>query len=396
MKKILSITTIRSDYDLLSPLYKKLNSDKDIDLKLLVSGAHLSTTYGYSIKSIQNDGFDILCKIETLIDSDSKRSRLKTASILLQNSIDIVAQYNPDLIIYAGDREDVIIGALLGGYLDIPTVHFYGGDHVQDLHIDNPIRHATSKLSTVHMVSTEEHRKRLLKIGESDNRIHVIGSISLDKFNQHQEISKDKIRREFNIKSGFKNYALVIFHPVSTEQKKAYEYFENILKVLEDNNINAFVGYPNTDPGNKGIINIIKNYQSNVNFVFYKNLKRNIFLSIYKNADFLIGNSSSGILEAASIPIPVINVGLRQKGRTAPQNVIFCKSDKNSINTAIKKISSDSFKNRIKDIKNPYGDGNSAQKAYDILKQKDFNDLFYKVEDPLEININNEIGDLNE
>ncbi len=396
MKKILALTTIRSDYDLLSPLYKKLNSDRNIDLKLLVSGAHLSTTYGSSIKSIQNDGFDILCKIETLIDSDSKQSRLKTASILLQNSIDIVAQYNPDLIIYAGDREDVIMGALLGGYLEIPTVHFYGGDHVQDLHIDNPIRHATSKLSTVHMVSTEEHKRRLLKIGESDKRIHVIGSISLDKFHQHQEVSKDQIRQQFNIKSGFENYALVIFHPVSTEQTNASEYFKNILQVLEDNNINAFVSYPNTDPGNKDIINVIKNFENKTNFRFYKNLNRDKFLSLYKRANFLIGNSSSGILEAATVPIPVINVGLRQKGRTAAQNVVFCESDKESINKAIKKISKDTFKNIIKDIKNPFGDGNSAQKAYNVLKHNDFKKLLYKVEDPLEININNGIGDSDE
>src|SRR5690554_5565085 len=158
MKKVLGITTIRSDYDLLSPLYKKMEEDSDIELKLLVAGGHLSSTYGESINLIKEDGFKILCEIETLIDSNSKKSRLKTASILLQNSIDIVAQYNPDVIIYAGDREDVIVGALLGGYLEIPTIHFYGGDHVKDLHIDNPIRHATSKLSTVHMVSNEEHK----------------------------------------------------------------------------------------------------------------------------------------------------------------------------------------------------------------------------------------------
>ena len=138
-----------------------------MSLKLLVCGAHLSETYGYSVKLIEEDGMDILLKIESLIDSSSKTSRIKTASILLQNSIDIVAQYNPDLIIYAGDREEVLVGGMLGGYLKIPTAHFFGGDHVKDGHIDNQIRHSTAKLSSVHFVSIEEHKQRLIKTGRS-------------------------------------------------------------------------------------------------------------------------------------------------------------------------------------------------------------------------------------
>lgn len=392
MKKILGLTTIRSDYDLLSPLYKKLNKDKDIEVKLLVAGAHLSKSYGESVKNIQNDGFDILCKLETLIDSDSKRSRLKSASILLQNSIDIVAQYNPDLIIYAGDREDVILGGLLGGYLEIPTIHFYGGDHSKDGYIDNSVRHATSKLSTIHMVSSSIHKERLLKIGEAEERIYEIGSIALDNFKNHKSLSKKEIFSRFPNECFFNDFALVIFHPISEERSVIYNHFENILKALEEQNIPAFVSYPNIDPGNKKIIEVINKYREKNEFIFYKNLERNLFLSIYKNAKLLIGNSSSGILEASSVPIPVVNVGLRQRGRYAPENVIFCDAEIKSIRQAVKKALSSSFLSKIRNMNNPYGDGNSAEKAFGIIKNNTFNELIYKREDPLEMEIKKERG----
>ena len=290
MKKIIGITSIRSDYDLMSGLYKRLMDDKEIELRLLVSGAHLSKTYGYSVELIEKDGLPILAKLETLIDSDSMQSRLKTASLLLQNSIDIVAQYNPDLIMYVGDREDVLIGAMLGAYLEIPTAHFSGGDHVKDGHVDNPVRHATSKLSTIHFVSLEEHKNRLLRMGEPAERIYRIGNMALDAFNSHLPISNNNIRSRFGIDNDFDEYALVIFHPVSSEKEKANIYFSNILKCLKELNINAFVSYPNTDPYNKSIIEVIEKNKADNNYVFYKNLDRDLFLSIYKNCQFIIGN----------------------------------------------------------------------------------------------------------
>ena len=170
-KRVLGISGIRSDYDLMSGLYRRLAVDPELDFRLLVGGAHLSKTYGYSLDLIRADGIPVLATIENLIDSDSISSRLKSASIMLQTAVDVVAQWRPDLILYAGDREEVWIGALLGNYLEIPTVHFYGGDHTDSWHIDNPVRHAASKLSTFHVVPTDEHRRRLIALGEPDSRI---------------------------------------------------------------------------------------------------------------------------------------------------------------------------------------------------------------------------------
>lgn len=382
MKKILAITGIRSDYDLMSNFYKKLKDDPNIDLKLLVSGAHLSETYGYSVKLIEEDGIDILLKIESLIDSGSKSSRIKTASILLQNSIDIVAQYNPDLIIYAGDREEVLVGGMLGGYLKIPTIHFFGGDHVKDGHIDNQIRHATAKLSSIHFVSIEEHKERLINMGESSERIFVIGSPALDKFITEEKVEIQEVYRSLGV-SNFDKYALVIYHSLNDDDNFE-KGFENILLALKKLGISAFVSYPNTDPGNKKIIKIIEKYSSDKNFCFYKNLDRNTFVNIYRNAYIQIGNSSCGVVEAASIPLPVVNVGIRQRGRKPQGNVIFVEDDYASIEKGISKITSEEFSNKIKDIKNIYGDGYSAQKAYEVIKSIEFNKFLDKKEDPID------------
>ena len=210
--KILALTSIRSEYDLMSPLFFKLNNDPDIQLKLLVGGAHNSTSFGYTCKNIKDDGFDILLEVESLLDTNSNSGRLKSASILLISSIDIVKSFAPDLIVYAGDREEVMIGALLGGYLGIPTLHLYGGDHAADGHIDNPIRHAVSKLSTCHFVSTQEHKQRLLQLKEPESRIFTIGSIALDKFRLID--AKSNIINEVASKAIKRPAAIFIYHPI--------------------------------------------------------------------------------------------------------------------------------------------------------------------------------------
>jgi UDP-N-acetylglucosamine 2-epimerase (non-hydrolysing)/GDP/UDP-N,N'-diacetylbacillosamine 2-epimerase (hydrolysing) len=388
--KILTITGNRSDYDLISPLLKYLHADPEITLKLLVSGSHLSKMYGYSVAAIREDGFDILCEIESLIASDSKQSRLKSMSLLLQGSIDLVSNFNPDLIIYVGDREEVMVGALLGCYLEKTTLHFWSGDHATDGNTDNAIRHAASKLSSIHMVSLPEHGNRLMSLGEKKNRIFYIGSIALDNFKQHVPLSIGKIKEKLNVKKEFDEFALVIFHPLPSEREEYFESFTRLLEALVSCNISAFINAPNSDPGNHAGLDAINQYRKHSNFLFTKNLPRDLFLSIYKNAKFIIGNSSSGIVESASIPIPAINVGGRQKGRFSAQNVIFCDTGLADIKSAIEKACSKEFLASIREIKNPYGDGKSAEKAYQIIKNLDLKKFIYKTEDPLKImeNIN--------
>lgn len=384
-QKILAITGARSEYGLMSPLFELLRADAATELKLLVTGSHLSPLYGHSVKQIEKDGFDILLRIESLLDSDSRASRIKTASIFLQGAIDTVASYNPDLILFAGDREEVMMGALIGGYLGIPTLHFYGGDHVQDSHIDNPIRHATSKLSSGHMVTLEQHRQRLIRMGEAPERIHVVGNIALDRFVSHQPDSPEAIRKTMQVADDFTPHALMIFHPVGEEEHVADAHYEHILQSLLARGIKTYAGYPNSDPGNRRIIAMIEKYRDHPNFHFYRNLDTHTFLSIYKTARFIIGNSSSGVIESASVPIPAINVGIRQTNRVAAENVIFCKAEPDAILAAIDRVTSERFLQQIASIRNPYGDGDSAQKAFAIIKRTDWHSMLAKNEDALSV-----------
>lgn len=385
MRRILAITTIRSDYDLMSSLYRKLHEDADVAFRVLVGGAHLSANYGRSVELIHRDKLEILAEIESLIDGDSARSRLKTASVFLQSAIDVVSNWNPNLLIFAGDREDVLIGGLLGTYLRIPTVHFFGGDHESDGHADTAVRHATSKLATAHVVSIEEHRRRLISMGEESGRIFVSGSIALDKFRLTKTLSKEEVMARAPRGKALEGYALLIYHPVDSEDRAAGQQFQTLLMALRDSDIPVIGSYPNTDPGNSQIIEIIGRHTMDQKCWFFKNLDREEFLSVYKHASFIIGNSSSGILEAASIPLPAINVGLRQRGRLAGANVIFCDSDYESIRDAIATAQASDFRVSIARMKNIYGDGQSTEKAYQYLKETDFQSMLAKTQDPLRL-----------
>lgn len=380
--KILALTSIRSEYDLLSSLFFKLEQDVNIDFRLLVGGAHNSESFGLTINEIRNDGFNILLNIESLLDSDSKSSRLKSASILLISAIDVVREFNPDLIIYAGDREDVIVGALLGSYLSIPTLHFFGGDHSADGHVDNPIRHSVSKLSTFHFVSTDEHERRLKALGEPSSRIYNIGSVALDKF-LHIESNPD-IGKVVSGKKIQRPLAIFIFHPVEQEISRSYEIVHDSVEALINAGYHVFVGKPNSDHGNSNIRRAIEDLENKSQHISsYGNLSRELFVQLFKASDVIVGNSSAGLLEAASIPIPCINVGERQKGRYCADNVIFVEPNKHAIEDAIQKVKSPTFVKMVEEITNPYGCGNASDEAYRLIKTIDFKASVLKKEDPL-------------
>jgi UDP-hydrolysing UDP-N-acetyl-D-glucosamine 2-epimerase len=385
MKKILAISGIRSDYDLMSALYRRLVADPEIDFRLMVGGAHLSKTFGYSVDLIRADGIPILLEIESLIDADTASARLKSASVMLQNSIDVVAKWKPDLILYAGDREEVWIGALLGIYLGIPTIHFYGGDHTDSWHPDNAIRHAVSKLSALHVVTIEEHRARLRAMGEPDWRIRVLGSLALDNFlASAAPLDSVQIGERDELSEGMGDRALVLFHPDPSESDVAGDICRNILLELKAAGLGAFVGFPNTDPANRDVIAAFAEFKDEPRFFFYRNLERTRFISLYKQSRFIIGNSSSGIMEAASIPIPAINVGLRQRGRYAGRNVIFVDTDRQSLREAIAAALDPVFRKSIAGMPNPYGDGHSCDRAYNLIVNTNFSKLSHKTEDPLD------------
>ena len=385
MRKILALTSIRSEYDLMSRVYQVLSADADVDLRLLVSGAHLSPAHGNTVEHIRRDGMRILAEVETLISADSASSRLKTASGLLGGSIDIVRQFEPDVIVFAGDREDVLVGGMLGGFLGIPTAHFFGGDHASDGHIDNPVRHATSKLASTHFVSIPEHRERLLRIGESSHRVFVIGSVALDKFVAEPLLTREEVLETMDAKPHARTapLALLIFHPIDDERDVAGDYVANTAAALIEQGYHVCLGASNTDPGNYALTQSLDRLARLDEVTFYRNVSRTCFINLFRHSGLIAGNSSAGILEAATLRLPAINVGLRQRGRLCGSNVVFTGGALDEIRSAIATVRSPDFTRMLESLRNPYGDGHSADAAAELLKTLPFAQLLRKAEDPL-------------
>lgn len=387
-RKILAFTSNRSEYDLMSYLYKRLAADRGLDFRVLVSGAHLSPTFGETVRTVERDGLRVLDRIETLLDSDADAGRIKSASILLQNAIQSVTRFAPDLILYAGDREDVIIAALIGGYLRIPTAHFFAGDQDLDGLIDNPVRHAASRLSTFKFVSLEEHRRRLLALGENPARIFLTGSPALDKFREERRLSRAALfRRIAPGRPALPRHALVLFHPLMGQEDKSLRELRACLETLKSEGIPAVVNTPNIDAGARRMLALMKEFSGHEGFRFVNGLDRECFVNVYRGALFQLGNSSSGILEAASIPLAAINVGDRNAGRAHQRNVIFSRGDAASLRRSIARALSPAFQRaNVRGLRNQYGDGRSSEKAYRILKRlrlEGFEE--FRREDPLRV-----------
>ena len=379
--KILAITGARSEFDLLSTLYDKLHKDDFFDFKIVVTGAHLSETFGKTVSNIEAKEYPIADRIYNLIDTDEKIGRL----ISLGNQIPAFAQtFNrekPDLIIVPGDREEAISVSMTGAYMDIPVVHFFGGDIAKDGNIDNSARYATSKFAHLHFVTLEEHKQTLLKLGEEESRIFVVGNPAIDNIISTPNISRKELSKNIGFDIEKDDYLVLIKHPIITEFKEQKQQMETILDAVVESDIKCLINYPNSDAGNREIINVIDSYVSKHDKLFtFKNLDRLNYINLLRNASSLIGNSSSGLLEAPSFNLPAINIGSRQRGRISAENVIFIDHNKKNIVEAIDKVRNDTnFIEMVNKCVSPYGNGNTTEKVIKVLKNLIIdNEFIYK------------------
>ncbi|TAM45943.1 MAG: UDP-N-acetylglucosamine 2-epimerase (hydrolyzing) [Gammaproteobacteria bacterium] len=380
--RVLAFTGIRSDYDIMSGVYRALHADDGVTFGLIVAGAHLSPTFGMSVRHIEADGLPIIGRIESLLDSNTPSSRIKSAAILLQGCLPFIESFAPDLLIYAGDREDVMVGALSGAYLGIPTAHFFGGDHATDGNVDNPVRHAASKLSTFHFVSHEQHARRLQRMGEDPRRIRIVGNPAIDRFVHTPHMDRATLLRSLG-RPDWSEYAVVIYHPILGEEANAKRYFMELLEALEITGVRAFINSPNSDAGSRDILSAIEGLQNRENFAAFRNLPNDVFVNLMRHAALLVGNSSAGLLEAPSIPLGVVNVGARQRGRIAAANVIFVDQGAKAIAQAIQEVRSAGFQKMLREVRSPYGNGNVVQLVVEKLKALPLAEFRFKTEDPL-------------
>jgi GDP/UDP-N,N'-diacetylbacillosamine 2-epimerase (hydrolysing) len=369
-RKIIAVTGARSDYDLLFKVYEKLNADDRFDFSIIITGPNLSDTFGYTAKNIENDNFRIAGKIFNLVDSNQKVGRAVSVGYQIPSLAHIFLQEQPDIVLVAGDREEAITVTLTCAYMDIAVAHFFGGDIAKDGNIDNSVRYAASKFAHIHFPSLPEHRNTLLKLGEDDWRIFVVGNPALDRLLSVENLSPADTFARITDNKNIADYCVLIQHSIITQVEEQAAHIRITLESVLKTGLHCFINYPNSDAGNNAIILAYQEYVQKYpdKFTLFKNLDRTTYVNLLKNALFLIGNSSSGLVEVGSLGLPAINVGERQRGRLHGDNVIFVDNDEQQILKAIDTVLHDKpFRDKVAQKINPYGDGNSSQKVIDVL-----------------------------
>lgn len=376
-RKIIAVTGARSEYDLLYSVYEELHTNPAFDFSLIVTGSHLSENYGFTADYIEKDNFKIVGRVFNLIDSDQKIGRIVSLGLQIPSIANILYQEKPDIVMVAGDREESISVTMTCAFLDIPVAHFFGGDIAKDGNIDNSTRYAASKFAHIHFPTLEEHKKTLLKLGEDEFRINVVGNPALDRIRSIPPFTKAQIMENLNVaEKNITQFCVLIQHSIITQVELQSQHIRTTLDAVLESNIHCFINFPNSDAGSAEIINAYKEYSAKYpeNFTLFQNLDRTNYINLMREASFLIGNSSSGIVEVASLGLSAINVGDRQRGRLHGENVIFVDNDKKEIKDAIyKALNDEEFKAKVAKKVNPYGDGHSAKKIVEILTSVDLN-----------------------
>ena len=370
MKKISVVTGARAEYGLLKPLIKSLNDDSHFDLQLMVTAMHLSPEYGMTVNEIINDGFPVVKKIECLNDADSAVGVSKSIAVALSSFALAFEEIKPELIIILGDRTEMLAVAIAASIANIPISHIHGGETTEGAY-DEGIRHAITKMSYWHFTSCDKYQKRVIQLGENPKRVFNVGAIGLDSIKNTKLLSRTDIEKQINF-SLKGQVILVTYHPVTLENSSAEKQFSAILNALESfDQINIIFTHANSDRDGKVINSMIKQFvAANPNTSCeFKSLGQLLYLSSLKYVDAVVGNSSSGIIEAPYFNTPTINIGDRQKGRIAPKSVINCAPNADAIKKALKEAFSDKFKKEIQSQKQLYGSGETTQKIVSELKK---------------------------
>ncbi len=364
MKKILVVTGSRGEYGYIRPLLKYCFSKKSlIDCDVLVTNMHLLDKHGFSLQEFINDNIPVRYKIENTLESNTGISMLKSLFIFGLSLTDILRNEKYDLILLAGDRGEQLISAISGFHLNIPVYHIQAGE--RSGHVDGMSRHAIARFAHVHLAANDDAKERLLKFGEEAFRIHNIGAPQIDELCQLDETLDMSILFEMGIKEN-EEYILFVYHPVSEDHLDNQTGCKNAIKAILEMNKKTIIIYPNSDAGSYSIINYIEKVHS-TNIKRFRNLERSKYLHLLKNCQFIIGNSSSGIIEAPFYKIPCINIGRRQQGRFRGLNVVDTDSSLHNIRLAIEKIMSVQFKKTLEFAKSPYGEGDSTKQLIELI-----------------------------
>lgn len=364
MKKIMILTGSRGEWGYIRPLLKLIDSRDDVEYRLVITNMHLLPAYGNSYKEIESDGFKIHYKIHMYLEGDSHYTMAKSLGICLTSLPDIIENERPDWLLLAGDRGEQLMGAIAAGYTYTPVAHIQAGEVSGN--IDGMARHSIGKLVHMHFASNEDAKNRLIKLGEEAFRVHNVGAPQLDELVSAKYTEIDELEQKLiiNLSDGF---ILAVMHPVTEESSMAGEQAELFIKTLNKFDLPKVLIMPNNDTGSSEIRKAINKYKSGKYHIF-ANLKREDYLGLLKNCKCIVGNSSSGLLEAPTFRTPAVNIGNRQYMRYRGNNVIDVRWDEKEIIDAINKAISKEFKEfLINNVDNPYGDGHSSERILGLL-----------------------------
>ena len=377
-KKICIFTTSRADYGLLRTFIKKISHNLKFNSYVIATGSHLEKKNNYTYKEIEQDGIKIFAKINLSIKNDTAKCISKSIAIGLVSFNKVLEKINPDLIIILGDRFEILPICYSALFLNIPIAHFNGGESTEGS-TDELIRHSVTKLSHLHFPANKIYSNRIINMGESPNRVFNVGGTSIDNIKNTKLLSKKYLEKFLNFRFKEKNF-LITYHPATLNPTKSLWELKNLLKVLlKYKKYGLIFTGTNIDIKSNKIKKMIINFiKKNKNSIFIESMGSTRYISSMRLCDIIIGNSSSGILEAPFFKKPVVNIGDRQKGRLKAKNIISCDGSLKSINKSLEKCLNSKFIESIKKFKNPYGNGNASIKAINIIEKINFNKILEK------------------
>ena len=374
MKKIVFLTGTRADFGKIKSLISILDNDPEFEVFVFVTGMHLQAVYGLTLIEIERCDFK---NVHTFENSTHETTMDLTLAKTIEGLSSYCKKVNPDLIVVHGDRVETLAGAIVGSLNNILVAHIEGGELSGT--VDELIRHSVSKLSHIHFVSNDDAARRLKQMGEIESSIHTIGSPDIDVMFSDDLPNIEDVKKYYEIP--FENFAIVMFHPVTTEATAMKAYVQNFVAALQVDIHNYIVIYPNNDLGSQCIIDEYQKLKGNARFRIIPSLRFEYFLTLLKNAQFIIGNSSAGIREAPYYGIPIINIGTRQQNRVLNSDIINVDYDTNTIKQALESVVS----HKVSADTAHFGSGNSAQlfvktlqmsSFWEINHQKQFKDNF--------------------
>jgi UDP-hydrolysing UDP-N-acetyl-D-glucosamine 2-epimerase len=364
-RKIAAVTTSRADYSHLYWPLRDLSAHPEVDLKIIVMGAHLSPEFGSTVQEIEKDGFHIDARVECLLSSDSDVGMAKTIGVATLSLADILGQMRPDLLLLIADRYEMLAPASVALALRIPIAHIEGGE-VSEGAIDDAVRNALTKMSHIHFTSTLAARDRVIAMGEESWRVHRAGAPSLDHLQRQTLFTREQVESRLGIE--LKHPAILVAYHAVTLARDTVREADALFEALEKLPDQILFCYPNADAGSRNLIARARTFAASREAAHvFVNLDALTYWSLLKQVDVLLGNSSSGIMESASFALPTVNVGLRQQGRERARNVIDAAPDVRAILDAIATAKTPDFRHWLRGMTNPYGDGVASEKIVEVL-----------------------------